>query len=264
MILTATQSGVWPRAVARRAFLGAALAATLSSGCESSNAWTLNYRLRVRVFANGQSRNASSVFRVIYRAVPPTALNQSQYFYTQSWGEAVPIDVGDGQWLFAMLGGVVGAGSDHYFAALGAHTIVSALMGEEFDHDAFVSGELYERARAIQGERDLDEGSWPMMVRFLDVSDLSSIRFLRVAGRTYQGAMEESFESFRSAYGTGAGVERVTVEITGASPSRRLGQILPWLATIQGADRGVTERARGVPLHENLSHQNFVLDGDSA
>lgn len=130
--------------------------------------------------------------------------------------------------------------------------------------EPFSSGELYNLVDELEGERDLPEGSWPFFVRFEDIAHFSSLRLLPIVGRRYQADRQAPFQSFVSAFGGGARVESVKVEITTQRATNgRLEKILPWLDEVQGADRGVTERSASAAFHENLSHQNFILDGDS-
>lgn len=252
------------RTLRRREFIGGSLAAIAPSACDPQPGWTLRYRVRIRVFANGQSREGEGVFRTLYRRVPSAHPNQTQFFYAQAWGEAIAIDMGDGRWIFGLLHTVTGIGGDHRFSPLEERLLTQLLSDPSPSVEAFTSGGLYEEARALRGELDLPERSWPIMVSFEDLADSSSIRFMPIATRNYRTLPGTPTQSFASLLGGGARIERITVEMTEQRVSRRLNKILPWLDDVQGAKPGDTVRGSArAPLHRNLQFKNFVMDGDS-
>lgn len=263
--MTSQSSLIRPRSrtLRRREFIGASLAAIAPSACDAQPSWTLRYRVRMRAFANGQSREGEGVFRTLYRRVPSAHPNQTQFFYAQAWGEAIAADMGEGRWIFGLLDSVFGIDGDHRFSPLEERLLTQLLPDPSPSVEAFTSGQLYEEARALRGELDLPERSWPIMVNFEDMSDPSSVQFMPIATRGYRTLPGTPTQSFASALGGGARIERITVEITEQRTSEHLSAILPWLGDLQGAEPGAIAASVRAPPHRNLSLMNFVMDGDS-
>lgn len=248
----------------RRDLIAAGVAALTTTACNGQQTWTLKYKLRIRVFANGRSCESENFFRSTYWRVPSTSLNQTRTFHAQAWGEAVAIDVGRGQWIFALLDTVSGVGADHRFSPLDERLITQTIPDAPPEASAFSSGELYDMALRMQGEQDLPRRSWPLFARFENLTDLASVQPLRIEGERYRPSPGiPPLQSFEAAYGRGARIEKITVEMTNQNPTQRLGRLLPWLAEIQGANRTDTVRGpRLGTLYQNLQHRNFVMDGD--
>jgi hypothetical protein len=232
----------------RRTLLGAGLAAPMLTGCGvGADSWTLRYRLKVRVFADGQSHEGASVFKSIYTRNPEPMLNRPSEFRTRAWGEAIVVGVGARGTLFGLLSSVAGV-EGPYFDPGHEQSIVELLPGNQYTPANILSGRVYEMMGRLRGEIDVPPRRWPVLVRFADTSDLSSVRLVEPAGLQY-----------RLSPGTPA---QSLIEMTNASVTRRIDRLLPWVGELPGARPGLTILgAPRDPLRERLEYRHFLMKG---
>lgn len=253
--------------VNRRTLVATGLALSLVAGCGiGEKTWPLNFKLRVRVHCDGQTHEGSSVFRIVFHKVPSYSLNQTQTFWAQGWGEAVAVDLGPRGFLFGLLGTVPGVDINleggHCFLPLEARTFTTLLPRELERGDAFESGRLFEMVAATTGERDVDDQAWPLFVRFENLADQSSARFVRVPGRNYRLDPRTPAEDLTDAFGKDARIERVTFEMTDERPSRQIETLLPWVRDMPGAKPGFRILpGPSLPFGQRIDYPNLIIDG---
>lgn len=242
----------------RRGVLGATLATVASSCIPPRPSWTLNYNITVRVRAGRRSFEGSSTFKTIYHQV-----DGMQRFFAEAWGEAIPIDIGGGDYLFAILDNVLGVTTDHIFSPLHLRLAID-LLPENLSASRFASGEGYALASELKGEHYLAPNAWPLLVHFNDLRNLATAQYVPTPRRDYQRTPPIVIRPLASLCGLGAEVQGVSFEISRDRVDDRIEELLPWVAEMQGSPR--RPRIRGAvasPLSDNLQYANFKKNGDA-
>lgn len=198
----------------RRGFLlGAAGAALLASlaGCVQSE--SLRYRVTVEVDTPQGLRTGSSVWHVDSQAGPAFPGPEAASISSNIRGEAVTVDLPGGETLFALMRG---AGGDVDYPT----QLVQRHLAEHPDPRVETTpGAWAENRRRIQRSGiafELTEDEYPMLVRFRDRSDPTTVE------QVEPGDLDEAF-------GPGVRLRRITVEMTQESPTQDIIGILPWL-----------------------------------
>lgn len=263
--------------ISRRYLFGGALLSALAScappdesspgggsenGRVSNDTWALTYRIRVSAFAKGQRREGSSILRTIYKATPAASLDQVGRFRTQTWGEAIPIDMGEGDHLFALLGNVPSVSSEHHLIVTHPRALISTLPRGETTAEAFRSGELYERIAQSRGEHPLHPQLLPLMVHFSKSTDPISAAFVPWPDTDDAGVAGTPVRTLEEAFGRGARVDRATFEIVSEPLTEQIESLLPWVARMPGANGGtISTGGEDVPFGRRLRFFNFKLEG---
>lgn len=169
-----------------------------------------SYRMRVGVIVGGERHVADSVLRVEWRDTRLPGLPHGGVDYQpRVWGEAVALDLGEKDVLFALLTGVsVSSGYPATGATRLLHNQVKTLHPEAAGLDFF------DRIREVRDTFNLPTADQPVFVRFRDIHDLTSVE--RVDGG-----------NFEALYGPGSALEPVTVQVTDDESQKKLVKIAP-------------------------------------
>ena len=183
------------------------------SACSSPSA-TLRYRLTVVVETPDGLRTGSSVVEVrgaLSRDFPGP---EAGGFRMNSRGEATPVDLGNGDYLFAIFGWVD--------PPTRTFTMLTAPFKDQIPprspDPSAVSESLMEQFGAladVSGVREVEPEDYPALAIFADRKNPYSVRF--VPATELQTVLPE----YR--------IVRMTVEITDAPVSSQIENILPWI-----------------------------------
>lgn len=216
-----------------RRMFGTGASALLLSGCKLLGLrWSYRYRLTVEVEDHGVLRTGSSVIEVVrdkgYNGIGGKAR-----------GEAVTVDLGNGDMLFAILKGHRG-GEDWPL------TMPHYAFAKELGGSNMVDESTLAKLEAMTGHSAvLDVAEYPMFVRFQNLSDPSSVE-------------EVHPENLSASFGSGITLQRVSVEITDDPLSTGLVARLPWLAATHGGYINGATTSRTAPL--GLHGGNFSTE----
>ena len=158
-------------------------------------------------------------------------------------GEAVAVDLGNGQTLFALLGS-----PDEPNAAKGyAHWALKPVRTTGPDMDGY--REHLSQMVEVKGVHEMPRDHWPFMVAFSNVNDPASVFEVK--------AVEVS-----QVFGSGTYIKRVTIELTGDSVTTDLENHLTWVDTFHGALAGDRRYRSSIPA-QNLTARAFRQGIDS-
>lgn len=248
----------------RRAVLGAGLAAPLLSGCGAgADRWTLRFRLKVSLVADGEIHEGASVFKAIYTHNPKALLGDMQSeFTTRVWGEAVAINLGARGYLFGLLGSVSGV-EGPYFDPGREYSLTQLLPLNQQTPENMSSGRVYDILGELREELRVPPQHWPTFVRFTDIADKSTARLVVPEGQRYQFPPTTPHQSLESLGGADARIAGVAIEMTQDDVTHGIEQLLPWVGSVQGAGPGYIDHRADAALHENLDYRNFKMEGYS-
>jgi hypothetical protein len=204
--------------MARRGVLGllGGASAFLLSGC--GLIWPsdrLRQRITVEVETPQGLRTGSSVVETEVREGKSWGDASGTKFVLK--GEAVALDLGGGQTLFALLSGADGGDATGYQTRLLSETLraigASGPAGDVSKLNLMETRAAAKRARAVMA---LPENLYPMLVRFKDINDPKSVALVDPL------ALDNSF-------GTGVKLRRVTVTVTDDPVTSGIEKRLGWL-----------------------------------
>lgn len=166
--------------------------------------WAYRYRLVVEVDDKGVLRSGASVIEIIrdkgYNGIGGKVR-----------GEAVAVDLGDGQVLFALLSGPRG-GAD-WPVVMPHHAFAEQLGG-----DSMVDEAKLDKLDAMTGASAILQASdYPMLVRFRSIAVPSSVE-------------EVNPKNLGASFGPDVKLKRITVEITDDPVTSGLERRLGWLS----------------------------------
>jgi hypothetical protein len=221
--------------------LASALAAPLPGCGASGDIVDYRYRFKVVVEVDGEEREGASVIRVRWRDRSGEAFNlDGGRFRITVWAEAPIVDLGpDRGLLFALL-----RKAEHdllYPAYIFPRFAVD--MGNK------PSGERVAALRdltALPQELNVPREEWPIFARFGDLAVPASVE-------------EVTPRNFASIYGVGSSIKRLTMQITDEEPTRRIDEVLPWLADMTTNLAGERRQWVEGPLAERLVPFNFKM-----
>ncbi len=202
--------------MARRAVLGlfASAAALLLCGCERTD--TLRYRMTVEVETPTGVRSGSSVIETTITKGPRTG--QGSGITSKMRGEAVAVDLGSGQTLFALLNGDRQAASDYHGNLLG-NALRAGGKSDPPMPRSFTSQEWSEEraaARSIRPTIVLPPPVYPKLVRFVDMDNSATVRAV-------------DSRDLSSSFGPGIRLRRITASVTDDPVTYTLKSRLKWL-----------------------------------
>lgn len=211
----------------RRALLSLPLAA-VAGACSALGA-AFKYRLAYRFRVDGQLREASGVVenrwrdnRTIFGAGPGPA------FICETWGEAVPIDLGGSRGLiFALMVRI--PDDPNYHWAMPRRMLEARVPQEQRDQAR--DGEIYRLMAQVRGELAIPNTDLPTFVRFRDLADARTVE-----------RVDPINPSTRD---TDASFVGASIEITGAPVTRRINDLLPWLRSTDNFLSGARSGAGG-------------------
>lgn len=173
---------------------------------------TLLYRIVVTVEADGEAYTGSSVMEVSYAHLPRT-LPEAHTMRTDFRGEAVAVDIGDRGTLFVLLTGARCC-PDEPFSAEHGYGEPEWLPNEIFDLQVGRNRDLG-RLRSLDKEANVPFNRLPMMVRFGDINDPTTVR-------------QVNPYDLEASFGEGVSLSSVRLETTWAWLSTGIDERLPW------------------------------------
>lgn len=269
----------------RRDLIIAGAATTLLPGCgaepaseqsqRATKTWTFQFKIRLYLKMRGGEHIAEGVFRSIVQRTSRFSLHAEDIpFTTLGWGEAIPISVGSGNYLFGVLSKIAGIDARHSFRPNVSYLFSDLVPAVERHSNAWLRGEAFDRVSDVQGEIDLDLGHRPELVHAADLNDVESVSFVPLPDQRYAFVQQTAQRSFQSLLGKRATFDRLTIELTDAQVSANLIELLPWVGRLQGAPSmprsGTHEesvrnmqaaRDHILPLSRRLGYDTFVLNG---
>jgi hypothetical protein len=223
----------------RRLFSRIAFAAFVSitlSGCGWMFASTYRFRLTVEVDTPQGLRTGSSVYEASTwktDAILPDEAKRASYLY----GEAVAVDLGDGQTLFALLqtraihGGMIG--------------LSMTALDPAFNNDLVESAARIAAGQGTLKSAVVSPKDYPMLVRFGDVKNPKTVELV------YRTDLAESF-------GEGVKLKRITITLTNAPVTKGIDKRLTWLSKFPEPRLDPDYRGGGIPnLAQKLNHGVF-------
>lgn len=224
--------GCWAWALARSMLL-AALASL--SACNQLPSY--RYRLSVEVETPEGVRTGSSVIEVKSRQGAAFPGPEAGSLVEEVRGEAVVVDLGSRGTLFALLRH--GDGSD------GVGRYAWALLPKTNGGRRETQEEIA-AIKAVRGPVELEPHMYPMLVRFRDLSEPTSVELVE------PGRLSATF-------GPGIRLRRITVEITDAPLTTGIGKRLNWLGKYpEPALDPHFEATPTPPLPQTLRHGDFL------
>ena len=258
------------RSMSRRLAIAGGLAA-LSGACDRSDReapttearrWTIGYRIIMRASVGGRRREGASVCKTIYTPTPETALTQTSHFRTQSWGEAIAVDMRERGDLFGLLGNVGGVTTGHALHIWHTQMLVHLLPESLNTPEAFRSGEAFTAVSELRGAHAVDRQLWPVMAHFNNRDDITSGAFVPAPGDHYETTPGTQVRSLAAAFGRDATFDGAWIEITADPPSNRIAELLPWISRLPGADGGrSTSGGADKSFGERLVYRNLKMEG---
>ncbi|WP_298305592.1 hypothetical protein [uncultured Erythrobacter sp.] len=226
----------------RRGFLLGVLLSTFlaSTGCSANDdPPDYRYRLTVEVETPEGLKSGSSVLEVELMKVRPAMHPSGVGLSSQARGEAVAVDLPNGQTLYALLRSenkVDWASNIVYvMAPRREESTPDEAMAERFDwirNNREVI--LLPRYKLVaKGTMRLD--GWPMLVTFDDISDPTSIKKV------------DPF-NLAATFGEGVELKRITVQVTDDPVTTGIEQRLEWLGQLKEMNLEVDDFPADIPL----------------
>jgi len=221
-----------PLSLRRWAVLAAMFAGCLlMAGCGwFAERWEWNQKLTVEVSTPNGARSGSAVSHVSWREA--NALGNYPADYR---GEATVVDLGQGHYLFALIGEPT--------KQIAAYTLHAELGEQRSDY-----GKLLPKVIAFRGVRDVPRDRYPLLVTFTDINDPTTVH--RVDP-----------DNLAAAFGPGVSLKRITLEITNEPVSDGgIKNLVGWLATVGDGmldGRRISTSEAENSLANDLSRLNF-------
>lgn len=224
--------------MARRTVLGLFVsgAAALLAGCGLLGGNSYRFKMTVEVETPQGLRTGSSVYEVSAEnkvAITPGMVDRG-------WsvkGEAVAVDMPDGQTLFALLK----TNAKHNdMVGLSMTALDPAFKNDIVESAARISSE-----DGIRSPAKVSPSDYPLLVTFRDIRDPKSIERVDPA-------------NLASSFGNGVVLKRITVEVTDEDVTTGIETRLGWLADLKGGYLHGGFSSRGAPL--GLSGLDFSTE----
>jgi hypothetical protein len=233
----------------RRSFLALGLLPAAACTGASSDTYEWRQKLTVTLDTPQGVTTGSSV-----TAICVELTNARSNRIARIMGEATVVEVGRGQYLFALLSGQLHyKNSDQYTDELVELVWQDVLpprrhqrVGEQNFDGRKEWGPRYRAIAELQGARDMTVALWPTFVMFTDLNDPSSVKVLAP-------------HAFKEAFGHGIAVRAVSLELTrDAATDGAAGAVLPWLAKWDDMLIPVARKADDAYTPEQrIRHTNF-------
>lgn len=226
--------GVWRRIDGT--VLATAMALTLS-GCAELFPERYRFELTVEVDTPQGLHSGSSVYEIW--ANNKTALLPEEA--SRDWGvrgEAVAVDLPNGQTLFALLKTSAKHGD---MAGLSMTALDPA-----FRNDIVESAARIASGKGVNRQAEVAPGDYPMLVTFRDLADPASVQAVNPA-------------DFASVFGPGYALRRITVQMTDENFAPSLQERLRWLGASPEPRLDPSYRGSKNPhLDQELTHGDFL------
>jgi hypothetical protein len=220
----------------------AALMAVYQLGYPST---TIRYRLTLEAELNGQPRTGSGVIQVIYRT-NPQILGASAQISMEAQGDAVSVDLGSRDALFALL-----SKGQHPRSA--PEDVIPVLFGVT---EVGFGPEVFGRIGALEGRREIPLKLLPLMVRLPNTNDpKSALLFVAPGG---QPPNQDLVLKRATIEIVSSGIWPLSlVGITGVPITRGIKKKLPWLQGFTGYTGGQSDPIWSQP-EKNLTGSDFI------
>lgn len=185
--------------------VAAVIGATIIWYAVSFPSYIYRYRMTIEVLVDDQVRSGQGVIQVEVDT-QPTFLGSPPHVSRVS-GEAIPVDLGNGRILVALLASGPLASYIDYPAAL-----VPTLFGLPLE------GQHLAKLLVLQGSRDVPPDLLPTFVTLTDPNDLSTLRIIAP-------------DEFRRVFGDDAQLRKVTIEMTKEPVTTGIEKAVPMLVT---------------------------------
>ncbi|WP_273304289.1 hypothetical protein [Sphingomonas ursincola] len=213
------------------------MALTLS-GCAEMFPEKYRFRLTVEVDTPQGLRSGSSVYEVW--ANNKTALLPEEA--SRDWGvrgEAVAVDLPNGQTLFALLKTNATHGD---MAGLSMTALDPA-----FRNDIVESAARIASGKGVKRQAEVAPGDYPMLVTFRDLADPASVQAVTPTG-------------FASVFGPGYALRRITVNITDQAVTTMIEKKLIWLSSYRNKTFAGNRYAMDNALADSLGSGSFSTE----
>ncbi len=222
------------------------IAITILSGCGSTE--KVRYRMTVEVETPRGLRSGSAV-REVEQYIPPSIpmLGEDRGGFAVK-GEAVTIDIGTGQTMFALLRSE--NGDVDYAATLPDRALRSALMpGDPNARRNEKSAELWPVAPRTYKFANADH--LPMLVRFVDINKPDTIE-------------KVDANDLAKAFGAGVRLKRITISITNDPITSGISKRFTWWSNYSGqrldGSRSSIQYIKNKSLAHSLTQSSFTTE----
>ncbi|MCE9521988.1 MAG: hypothetical protein K8S25_06085 [Alphaproteobacteria bacterium] len=233
--------------------LASALAMHGLAGCARATA-KLRYRLKIVVRVDGTVHTGSSVIEAQFLDFGQSMFRapEAGRFATKSWGEAVAIDLKDRGFLFGLLERPLVSTEGFQVGHL------LDVLAKFPENQRRLPDSLLSHVGSLQGEFELREPDRPILVRFRDIRDPSTVELVDA-------------RRISAHYGDRAALMEVTISVTQDPVTTGLDERLPWLESAELAKPGRTFAGKLPPgprpasqmsLPAQLTIHNFRRNGD--
>jgi hypothetical protein len=203
--------------MARRGVLGllAGGAVALLSACNPFGGNSYRFRMTVEVETPEGLRRGSSVYEV--KGIGTNDLiTGDKGARSELRGEAVAVDMPNGQTLFVLLLMANGTSSDDNLAPMSMKAMDPAYR---YNFHKEESAQRISSGDGIRSPADVAEGDYPMLVTFTDIDDPKSVQRVDPA-------------NLAASFGPGIRLKRITVEVTDDDVTTGIEKRLGWRKSI--------------------------------
>jgi hypothetical protein len=205
----------------------------------------IRYRMTVEVDTPDGVKSGSSVIESVITKGPRTG-EASGISYAVK-GEAVAVDLGNGQLLFALLSGRDMAPADFqanlFHDALERGAIATPPLPRKYRADEW--REEREVARSIKPVVALQPADYPKLVRFGDLADPKTI-----------GAIDPS--ALSAAFGQGVSLKRISIAVTDDEFKPSIKRVLSWLGDYPEPSLNSHHNQNDFSLSATTHHGDFI------
>lgn len=230
----------------RRALLMGAIA--LSGGCSPGPIYRLRYRLDIRFRAGDRIHIGSSVMSMKWGDVGRAAnLNGGDRYARYPAGEALVVNVGQRGKIFGLVS-VPAIDEDGFQIGL-PESAFSPLLAPGGPGESEGGENVRQRLSGLVGLHALAREHWPIMVRFRDLTDQTSVELV-------------DRDDPSAVFGAGSAIESVTMEVVDAPVTRgAVARELPWINQLRGT---LVPPVRGEPrsLAQRINRTHFIQDDE--
>ena len=185
---------------------------------DTSNSETLRYRLTYEVDVDGEMRSGTGVVQI--RVVEQNNVFSPSYIGFQVTGEAVVVDLGNGDYLFSLLAGKIAEVS-----GWGSHaTTPDKLIMLAFRGQSNSIPNSYRMLMETKPSVDLPFELLPVLATLEDINDPTSLRLVDP-------------DDLAAHFGANVSLERATIEITSDPVTR--GQVAEYFVWPRGWDQSL-------------------------
>jgi hypothetical protein len=212
---------------------------------------TLRYRLRVVVEIDGREYEGASVIETTladWEGAMWFRAPEAGTISSDSWGEAVVVDLKEHGFLFGLL--LPPDGIRGFNGVQPQHALSRCLeSAKRFNRETFLKD-----IQALRGECELSDADRPALIRFGDIRNPSSAELVEP-------------ERFAEAYGPNVAFVRATISVTNDPVTEpTVDHVLPWLGEFKGrlSHKSLRDLAPLISqraISERMTPASFKLEG---